>query len=627
MASSLTASELVAAFENKLAASGLEVDPHADELHMRIYTKEQVAKSFPTLPMQLGGFVIPYFNLAGEKTKFYRFRYLEQPVYSGFAALTAHKQVRYGQPEKTVNEIYLPPLVRWSEIAKNTQRILFITEGELKAACACSRMYPTIGLGGVWCFGAKSKGIRLLSQFNEFEWTGRRVYVVFDSDAASNPDIVAAENVLCDQLVALSAEPFKVRLPNILDLKKTGLDDYLVHHSNKQFDEFLTLNAEPYTGQQELHKLNEEVTYVKVPGIVLKYENKQRMTCDAFTRHAYAHRKMTKIKAKGAHQEVSAAKEWIEWPRRNEVKSITYIPGNSELIVDSRINTWPGWGTEPKKGGVGPWKVLLDNFFKEDKEFRTWFEQWFAYPLQHPGTKLMTAVVVWSRVQGNGKSTVGETMRRIYGNNYAHIDNSQLESSFNEWADSRQFIMGDEITGNDRRAYADRLKNLVTQSEVFVNKKHLPTYTIPDCINYYFTSNHPDVIQLEDCDRRFFIHQVPPHELTVQFFEDYYDWLDKREGAQHLFYHLLTLNLDGFNPVAPAPMTASKQQMQMLTRSDLGSWVATLRDNPDTVLCTGASVDRKSLYTAEELKAFYDPDNKGKSIRQWNQPRAYTRWI
>jgi len=110
----------------------------------------------------------------------------------------------------------------------------------------------------------------------------------------------------------------------------------------------------------------------------------------------------------------------------------------------------------------------------------------------------MTAVVFWSRVHGVGKGLVGETMCQLYGEqNYQEICTRDLYSQFNDWCACRQFIMGTEICtgsarGERKRETADYVKSLITQPRIRVNTKFLPQYNVPDCGNYYFTSNHPD---------------------------------------------------------------------------------------------------------------------------------------
>src|ERR1035441_2495747 len=198
----------------KLSASLLTAQD-AKLLGFTALTAAQVAAQHPALPAHRAGFVIPYYDLNGRPTKFYRFRYLEYGHDTGFAALVAGqlKQLRYGQEAGTVNELYLPPFAKWAEYAVQADKPIVITEGELKAACATKAGLPTIGLGGVWCFKAGTVGLHLLPQFKLFNWKQRMVYIVYDSDAASNHQVIKAENALARELCTLGAIPMVVRLP------------------------------------------------------------------------------------------------------------------------------------------------------------------------------------------------------------------------------------------------------------------------------------------------------------------------------------------------------------------------------------------------------------------------------
>ena len=127
---------------------------------------------------------------------------------------------------------------------------------------------------------------------------------------------------------------------------------------------------------------------------------------------------------------------------------------------------------------------------------------------------------MWSLKHGTGKSTVGYTMGRIYGKNYVEIRDHDLNSLFNEWAENRQFVMGDEITGGEqKRDIADRMKSTITQKEIRINAKYVPSYTVPDRINYFFTSNHADAFFVEDTDRRYFVHQITADPKPMEGFE------------------------------------------------------------------------------------------------------------
>ncbi len=571
------------------------------------------------LPFPAGGFSIPYFDLSGKVTKFWRYRYLEDyRVEGSFDKITQDKKpLRYVQPKGSVNELYLPPLIDWKAVAKNTSQPIIITEGELKAACSTAWAgVPTIGLGGVWCFKASREYAHILPMFKQIEWKDRTVYIIYDSDAVTNPKVKAAENALAYELMNLGAEPHIVRLPPKAEGKKCGLDDYIVEYG-KDLTELLE-SAAPWSALKELHRLNEEVIYIRDPGYIMRLDNRQRIAPRAFVDHAYSTRfyhELTETEKGTKLVEKSAPKEWLKWPYRAEVEKATYAPGEP-LIIQDQLNVWRGWGATPVKGDITPWKNLLDHLFGSDKSARSWFERWIACPLQCPGIKMYTSAVIWGLHHGTGKSFVGYSLFKIYGSNAIEIKDENLQGGFNDWAENKQFVMGDEITGGDKRSSSDRLKSIITQQQLRINAKYIPAYVVPDCINYYFTSNHPDSFFLEDKDRRMFIWEVVAPPLPDSFYREYEDWIGKPNeagpGVGALMHHLMTLPLGDFDPKARAPETASKTDMTRLGRSDLGAWVAMLKESPDSVLKIGGAVVPFALMRSEDMLRLYDPEGRGR---------------
>lgn len=590
-------------FRAKLESSGLTLDD-ATQHKFQTFTSQAMA----TLGVpEYAGFRIPYFDTMGRETEFYRVRYLED-TRKGFLKQTESKGLRYAQPKDSLNEVYMSPQIRWDKQLKDAAAPLFITEGELKAIIGCKHGLPTVGLGGVWMFRSAKKDKPLLDWFYKVEWKGKKVYIVYDSDAISNANVVGAENALCKALCKLGAVPYVVRLPMLGS--KTGLDDYFLQKDKHDFAE-LVEQAGEYRVAEELHKMNERVIYVRDPGLILKLDTNQRVDCGAFHSHAFSteHFEEKVETEKGTkYVERSTPKEWLKWRGRSEVEKVSYLPGE-QRIVDNCINIWPGWKCEPEKGDVTPWLELLEHIFYGEKEAQTWFEQWCAYPIQFPGCKLYTSAVVWGGETGTGKSLIGYTLFEIYGANAVEIEDAHLLSNHNEWAENRQFVMGDEITGGDKRGVADRMKSMITRRTLRLNPKYIPSYTIPDCINYYFTSNHPDAFYMDDKDRRYFVHEVKRGKHKRSFYDNYMDWF-RGDGPSHLFYHLLNLDMKGFHPHAEAMMTLSKQEMIDGVRSDIARWVNNLKEDPDGVLRIGEQELKYKLWTLEDLLKLYDPQER-----------------
>jgi hypothetical protein len=228
---------------------------------------------------------------------------------------------------------------------------------------------------------------------------------------------------------------------------------------------------------------------------------------------------------------------------------------------------------------------------------------------------MFSSVVIHGVVQGTGKTLVGLTLGRIYGENYKEIKDDDLESTY--WAENKQFIMGDEISGRDNRQYANTLKRLITQRTVTINIKFIPQYDVPDCINYLFTSQHPDAFFIEDTDRRYFVNEVTADlPLPMSFYIEYDRWLWS-DGPAHLFDWLLKRKIKDFNPAAPPPRTAAKERMTRNSKGELAAWVQDLREFPDQILRLGQMLHTRDLFTSAELMEMYKqnhPDAKVSSV-------------
>ena len=566
------------------------------------------------LPAPAGGFEIPYFDVEGNVTEFVRYRMLEQPKLAGFSAAVERKPMRYAQPPGTLNEVYLPPIIPWREVVGNASIPICITEGELKAACATKLSpYPTIGLGGVWCFRSSKAGFAFLPQLEEFTFADRLVYIMFDSDAVTNPEVCAAENELARQLTTRGAQVKIIRIPAAVGAKM-GIDDYLL--AGKSFDK-LTETASEFLASQELHSLNEEVLYVRDPGFILRLETNQQIRPSDFSAHAYSTRtfEVHSASPKGNKIETkSAAKEWLKWPHRATVEKLTYAPGAPIVTDKGEYNLWRGWGVAPKKGNIDPWTRLLDHLFDDETESRVWFERWLAFPLQNPGVKMYTAPLVWGTERGTGKSFVGYSMFKIYGDNANEVLYRQLHGSFTAWAVRKQFIMIDDAESSEKRQEHGQLRHIITRQSLTMNQKYVPEFTIPDVLNYYITANSPDTLHIEDNERRYFIHEVRAKPKPRDFYRDYEAWIGAANvtgpGAAALFEHLLTLDLGGMAAADRAPETNARADMIDLSRSDIGVFCKRLLDDPDSILRHNGKVIKHKLWTSEELLMFYDPDNR-----------------
>ena len=618
----------------KLKDSGLTAKD-AERLGFEPLTAQQVhAKLGRDLTFHRAGFQIPYFTMQGKKNCFYRFRYLEYDNGKGFSRLThansnakpLKNDVRYVQPRDTAPQIYLPPMVPWTKIAKAVDIPLIITEGELKAACACKHDIATLGLGGVWSFKSTNAGLHLLPTLQEFQWQERPVYICFDSDASSNPNVCAAENALAHEFTKLGAEVYICRLPS-LDGKKTGLDDFLTKQGKQVFEEKVRKPATLYTACEELFKLNSEVVYVRHPGCIVELETYERMTPRAFVEHAYSDRIWYETVQGGKQQKLverCAPKEWLKWPHRAQVQRMQFIPGRPQY-VDGVMNLWQGWGCQPwpdpvTEKDIMPWVEFRDRLLGGlTTEHVAWAIGWMAYHVQHPDVKQRQSILIWSRVQGNGKNWFAETLFPIYnspvavrrGQHYAETLNEEtiIRDTRNTWAEAKLLVVVDDLTYRAQESY-ERLKPIITRTTVSVDPKYIPPFTINDFCSLWVTTNRSDSLRLDDTDRRLFIHEATNPPMTAEQQDSYKHFLEQEHGYRKLFRYLLDYDCAaaGYNPESYAPQTTAKLRLLSESASNVVGWARRLRDDPDSTLRIGKCALPYSLWRGSELLRLYHTD-------------------
>ncbi len=256
-----------------------------------------------------------------------------------------------------------------------------------------------------------------------------------------------------------------------------------------------------------------------------------------------------------------------QWQSRGAyyLDEIGFDPTNKDKRV--KLNTWTGWEMTPKAGACN--KILQTLEYLCSKEANgddivEWLVKWMAYPLQNPGAKMGSAIILHGP-QGTGKSLIFRVLASIYGNYATVIGNRGLEDKFNaDWADSKLFILAEEVaTTTDKLNIKNELKELVTGETVRVNAKFSTAYSQKNQMNMAFLSNEDQPLILENDDRRHLVIYTPeclPESHYVAALEE------RDNGGIEAFYHfLMNLDLTGFSRHTRPPQTHAKQNLIALS--------------------------------------------------------------
>lgn len=544
------------------------------------------------------------------------------------------KPIKYAQPAKSSCVPYISPLMDWGDLPADAD--ICITEGEIKSIIACKHGIPTIGLGGVWNFNSKNGLGEQSFVLEGFPLEGRRVNIVFDSDAVVNDSVRKAEFALARQLSLRGARVFIARLPDDQGGVKVGMDDFILRNGVDDLKQIIA-DASEFAEAVSLHKLNQEITLVVNPSIYyVKHTHDPKGFAPYLDVGAIrSSREMSEtllphriVVDNGDKKVVRPLFDiWNSWASRMTVRRMSYAPGE-QTIENGILNLWTGWGVNPIPEGstpdVGPWDSLLSLLFApEDAHLRQWFERWCAYPIQFPGTKILSCVIMSSRQHGVGKSFVSEILARIYGRagdvaqgkllngtenvNAGKIDLNALTSGRNDWVRCKQFAFGEDVRGTtmqESREIRDQLKDAVTRSTVRIDEKYVKAVEFPDKCNLMFSTNDPTNFHMDDEDRRFFVYNSRAMPESQEFYQRIDTWA-KSYGPAHLHRYFLDMDLGDFNPMGRPPVTETKRMVMAMNRSWVDDWALQLKENPEVVLVGSSGRPLFWTYSFNELFALY----------------------
>ena len=265
-------------------------------------------------------------------------------------------------------------------------------------------------------------------------------------------------------------------------------------------------------------------------------------------------------------------KIWKAHERRRTIMpaDVVFDPACS-CDAEKSVNLFGGITLEPEEGDVS---VLLEliRFLTSRASIHAdecdtimhWLLCWLAYPLQHLGTKLRTAVIMHGD-EGAGKNFLFDLWVEIYGKYGALVGQDELEDKFNDWRSAKLAVVGDEVSSRQELVHnKNRLKALITSTTVQINPKNLPRREERNHINIVFLSNELQPLALDNSDRRYLVIYTP-RAREFEFYRRLKAWKEAG-GLRHFYHYLLTYPLDDFDPFAPAPLTQAKLDLIDMNR-------------------------------------------------------------
>jgi putative DNA primase/helicase len=235
-------------------------------------------------------------------------------------------------------------------------------------------------------------------------------------------------------------------------------------------------------------------------------------------------------------------------------------------------NLWGGWDTQPKKGSCEKTLELLERLCSDDTHSEAildWLIKWIAYPVQHPGAKMKTAVLMHGG-EGTGKNTLWEIVRDIYGRYGGEFSQNTLEDKYNDWLSGKLFMIGNEVLARSEvKKLQGQIKTYVTEEYFLIRSMYQNGRRERNCCNLVFLSNRLDIATLDQDDRRFCVIWTPtvPQELISAVYSE------REAGGVAAFHdYLLSVDLSDFHPWTRPPVGSAKRDLIDRSRDSIGNF-------------------------------------------------------
>ena len=261
---------------------------------------------------------------------------------------------------------------------------------------------------------------------------------------------------------------------------------------------------------------------------------------------------------------------WLNSPDRRVV-DVDHIVFDPTMTKDPAIyiNTFEGLPLTPVRNDSACENLrwLIAFLCNNDAEALDWLIKWLAYPLQHMGAKMDTAILFHSIMEGSGKSLLfADIMGELYGRYSATVGQAQLEGNFNAWQSGKLWAVFEEVVSRDQRYnQVGKIKHMITGKTVRMESKFINGWEESNHMNSAFLSNEIMPWPISEDDRRMLVMwplETLPPERQKAIAEEL-----ANGGVAALYGWLLDVDLEDFNQRTRPPKTEARQRLVELSRT------------------------------------------------------------
>lgn len=321
------------------------------------------------------------------------------------------------------------------------------------------------------------------------------------------------------------------------------------HCEGRKLADVLKFLGAPTKADMELERVNERYTYLEQQETIWDRDKRSFISLKSF-----------RMRGASERQWLSAAHDG----KRNTAHSPIFEP-NVDKVPEHRLNLFdPSVILGPSEQSERPpqenlqhiqlFHRLLNNLAEGNAADAQYIERWTAFALRNPGRK--SVALVLRGTHGTGKGLFAHMLRKIFGKYAVGIGQEQLESRFNGWMSECILGLANEVSAasfRDKAAAESKLKALVTEEMVTIERKGMDVYETPNYSKWLFMGNDRVTLIIDPQDRRYSV--IASSWKLADKDPDLIDAIVKattdRNFVQAVVDHLFALDLDSFNAHVP----------------------------------------------------------------------------
>jgi hypothetical protein len=295
---------------------------------------------------------------------------------------------------------------------------------------------------------------------------------------------------------------------------------------------------------------------------------------------SYEHMHYSKIDNNGDMKNHSFIKSWIIDSNMRICKDIGNYP-KDELCPPNIFNIWRKFKMET----IENWTQnndALQFFLKHiliicgnEQIVADYFISWIAHMIQYPEQKSICPVLISE--EGAGKGTLFRLLGAMFGSKKVFSTQdpcNHVWGNFNGEMENAFLVNLDELSKKDTIDAEGKIKGLVTEPTMMINKKGVKAYPIKSYHRFIITTNGEEPINTSKDDRRKLIIRASDELCKNQdYFNTANDYLEDDDAVKTCYEYFKSLpDIDKFNRLK-LPVTEYHQELKDVGRCPIERWL------------------------------------------------------